>query len=56
MKRRVIFEQDDNYFSNDDYIPGRGESFYNGFSGGLVAAGKLVLFLLTCLIIYLIFL
>jgi hypothetical protein len=56
MRRRVILEQDDNYFEHEEYVPGRGESFYHGFSGGLVSAGKVVLVLLICIIIYLILL
>ena len=56
MKRRVIFEQDDNldnFFNNEDYLPERGEAFYQGFTGGLVSAGRVVLILTICLIIYL---
>lgn len=56
MKRRVIFEQDDNFenfFNNEDYVPERGEAFYQGFTGGLISAGKVVLILMLCLIIYL---
>lgn len=60
MKRRVILEQDDNYYNDnyyndtEEYFPERGEAFYQGFSGGLLSAGKVVLVIFICLIIYMI--
>ena len=55
MKRRMIFEQSDDDCSNEEYVPERGEAFYQGFSSSLVEAGKVVIVLTILIILYLLF-
>jgi hypothetical protein len=52
FKRMILEQSDDNY--HDEYVPERGEAFFQGFSGGLVSVGKFVLFLAIVILIYLI--
>jgi hypothetical protein len=52
--KRMILEQSDDNYHNEEYIPSRGEAFTQGFSGGLVSAGKIALVLTICILLYVI--
>ena len=55
MKRRMVFEESDDNYSNEEYVPERGEAFCQGFSSSLVEAGKVVIVITILIILYLLF-
>jgi len=52
--KRMIFEQSDDDHIQEEYIPERGEAFFQGFNGGLVSAGRVVLVMTICILLYVI--
>ena len=50
--KRMIIEQSDDSYSHEEYIPDRGESFAQGFTGGLASAGRVVLIITICILIF----